>query len=132
MLCARPDGMMKDLDGQRPGRFQMALTLQKKLELAGALSKVQPQLQRLHIVEKPKQRHVLRNVILIGSTIAVGAVVAVAVCRRRACCGGAVAGNAGDAKASSPEQGTPEAEPHWDGPAIDADGSDDIGAQRPE
>jgi len=35
-------------------RFLMALTLQRKLELAGDVSRVQPLLQRLHIVEKPK------------------------------------------------------------------------------
>ena len=55
----------------------MALSLQKKLELAGDLAKVQPLLQRLHLVEKPKQRHRLRNVILVGALI--GAVAAVAL-----------------------------------------------------
>ena len=44
----------------------MALTLQRKLELAGALSKVQPQLQRLHLLPEPKKRHRKRNAILIG------------------------------------------------------------------
>ena len=42
----------------------MALTLQKKLELAGALSKVQPQLQRLHLLPEPKKSHRKRNILL--------------------------------------------------------------------
>jgi hypothetical protein len=87
----------------------MALTLQRKLELAGALSKVQPQLQRLHLVEKPKKRHLVRNAILVGSAIAACAVVAVAVCRRRGCCSGAVVASRGDAQAGSPEQNAPDA-----------------------
>ena len=61
----------------------MALTLQRKLELAGALSKVQPQLQRLHLLPEPKKRHRKRNAILIGSAIALAAVVAAGVLRRR-------------------------------------------------
>jgi hypothetical protein len=111
----------------------MALTFQRTLELAGVLSKVQPQLQRLHLVEKPKpkKRHLLRNVVLVGSTIAAGAVVAGVVCRRRGCCKGAAAGNGGDAQASSPEQNTPDAEPDREGPATDADGPRDIGAPGP-
>jgi hypothetical protein len=84
----------------------MALTLQRKLELAGDLSKVQPLLQRLHIVEKPKKRHRLRNVVLVGSTIAAGTVIAVVVCRRRGCCKGAVAANRGEA--GSPGQDAPD------------------------
>ena len=60
----------------------MAITLQRKLELAGALSKVQPELRRLHLVP-PKKRHRLRNAILLVSVVlAVGAVSA-AVLRRR-------------------------------------------------
>jgi hypothetical protein len=61
----------------------MALTLQRKLELAGALSKVQPQLQRLHLLPEPKKRHRKRNAILIGSAIALAAVVAAGAVRRR-------------------------------------------------
>ena len=61
----------------------IALTLQKKLELAGALSKVQPQLQRLHLLPQPTKSHRRRNVILIGSAIAVAAVVAAGMLRRR-------------------------------------------------
>ena len=61
----------------------MALTLQRKLELAGALSKVQPQLQRLHLLPEPKKRHQKRNAILIVSAIALAAVVAAGVLRRR-------------------------------------------------
>jgi hypothetical protein len=110
----------------------MALTFQRTLELSGVLSKVKPQLERLHLVEKSKKRHLLRNVVLVGSTIAAGAVVAVVVCRRRGCCNGAAAGNGGDAQASSPEQDTPPTpSPDSEGPATDADGSQDIGDPGP-
>ena len=85
----------------------MALTLQRKLELAGDLAKVQPVLQRLHLVEKPKKRHHVRNVILVTSVIGAVAVVAVAVCRRRCCHNGDVAGNGGYEQASSPTEETP-------------------------
>ena len=60
----------------------MALSLQRKLELAGDLAKVQPLLQRLHLVEKPKQSHRLRNGILVGALIAAVAAVALAMSRR--------------------------------------------------
>ena len=60
----------------------MALTVQWKLELAGDLAKVQPLLQRLHLVEKPKKRFGGRNVVLVIS--AIGAVTVVAVLWRRA------------------------------------------------
>ncbi len=82
----------------------MALTLQRKLELAGALSKVQPLLQRLHILEKPKHRR--RNRILVVSTIAAGAVVAAVAYRRRGCRADTVAAS-GDPQAGSPEQTEP-------------------------
>ena len=88
----------------------MALTLQRKLELAGDLSRVQPLLQRLHILEKPKKRHRVRNVILVSSAIGAGAVVLAVVCRRRGCRNGAVAGDGGYAQAGSPTQDTPDAE----------------------
>ena len=61
----------------------MALTLQRKLELAGALSKVQPQLQRLHLLPQPKKSHRRRNILLGGVAIAVAFVVAAGVLRRR-------------------------------------------------
>ncbi len=111
----------------------MALTLQRKLELAGALSKLQPQLRRLHIVEqpKPKKRHLPRTVILVGSAIAAGAVVAGVVCRRRGGCHRAVAASGGDAQASSPEQDTPDAAPDWGRQATNPEGSQTIGAPRP-
>ena len=48
----------------------MALTVQRKLELAGDLARVQPLLQRLHLVEKPKKRFGGRNVILVSGVIA--------------------------------------------------------------
>ena len=85
----------------------MALTLQRKLELAGDLAKAQPLLQRLHILVKPKKRHRVRNVILVTSAIGAGAVVVVAVCRRRCCHNGYVAGNGGYEQASSPTEETP-------------------------
>jgi hypothetical protein len=102
----------------------MALTLQRTLELGGALSKVQPQLQRLHIVKKPKKRHLLRNVALVGSTLAVGAVVAVVVLRGRSCRTKAVAGDGQGTQARGQE--TPEAEPDWEGLPIDVDAPHDI------
>jgi hypothetical protein len=75
----------------------MALTLQKKLELAGALSKVQPQLQRLHLLPEPKKRHRLRNAILLGGVaIAIGAVVVAGALRRRGGSGDAMAESDGD------------------------------------
>ena len=88
----------------------MALTLQRKLELAGDLAKVQPMLQRLHLVEKPKKRHHVRNVILVTSAIGAGAVVVVAVCRHRCCCNGDVARNEGFEQAGSPAEETPPPE----------------------
>jgi hypothetical protein len=69
----------------------MALSLQQKLVLAGTLSKVQPQLQRLHLVEKPKPRRRVRIAVLVGGMMAVGAVVAVVLFRRQGCGDGAVA-----------------------------------------
>ena len=88
----------------------MALTLQKKLELAGDLAKVQPLLQRLHLVEKPKQRHRVRNVILVTSAIGAVAVVVIAVRRSRCCRNGDVAGNGGFEQASSPTEESPPTE----------------------
>ena len=61
----------------------MALTLQRKLELAGALAKVQPELQRLHLLPARKKSHRLRNAILVGSVVVVGAALAAGVLRRR-------------------------------------------------
>ncbi len=61
----------------------MALTLQRKLELAGDLAKVQPTLRRLHLLRKPAKRHRLRNAILVTSAIGAGAVVLVVARRRR-------------------------------------------------
>ena len=62
----------------------MALTVQKKLELTGDLAKVQPLLQRLHLVEQPKKRFGGRGIILVVSVIgAIGAVTAVAGFWRR-------------------------------------------------
>ena len=108
----------------------MAFPVQRTLEFAGALSKVQPQLQRLHLVSKPKKRHRLRNVVLVGSVIAFGAVAAGVVFRRRGCCGSALAVNGGAAHASFPEQGTPDVDPDREHPASDP-GQQDFGATDP-
>lgn len=70
----------------------MALTLQRKLELAGDLAKVQPLLQRLRILEKPKKRHHLRNVVIVCSAVGAGAVVAIMARRRRGCHNATVGG----------------------------------------
>ena len=88
----------------------MALSLQRKLELAGELSKVQPLLQRLHLLEKPKRRHRVRNVILVSSAIGAGAVFLVAVSRRRARPNSAVTGDGGLAQTGSPTQDTSDTE----------------------
>jgi len=85
----------------------MALSLQKKLELAGHLAKVAPLLQRLHLVEKPKQRHRLRNVILVGTLIGAAAAVVVAMSSRRCRPDGAAVGNGGDAGAGPAAEETP-------------------------
>jgi hypothetical protein len=63
----------------------VAVTLQRKLELAGDLAKVQPLLQRLHLVKEPKKRFAVRNIILVSSVITALTLVlaAVAVRRRR-------------------------------------------------
>jgi len=94
----------------------MALTLQRKLELAGDLAKVQPLLQRLHVVKKPepKKRHLVRNVILVGSAIAVGAAVFALVFRRRGCQNSAVAGDGGYVQTGSTPQDAPAMEPQFD------------------
>jgi hypothetical protein len=63
----------------------MALSLQKKLELAGDLAKVQPLLLRLHLIEKPKKRHRLRSLIVAGGVIALVTVVAGVVFGRKRC-----------------------------------------------
>jgi hypothetical protein len=88
----------------------MALSLQRKLELAGDLAKVQPLLQRLHLVEKPRQRHRLRNVILVGALIAAVAAVALALSNRCSRPDGSAVGDGDDAGAgSAAEQAPPPA-----------------------
>jgi hypothetical protein len=104
----------------------MALTLQKTLELAGALSKVQPQLQRLHIVEKPKGRHLRRNAVLVGSAIAAGVVLAAVVCRQRGWCTHATAGAGEEVQVRSSEQTPPDAALDREGLATDVDAFQDI------
>jgi len=123
------------------------------LELAGDLPKVQPQLRKLHIVEKPKKRYALRNAVFVGGTIAallqrlrvvekpkkrhalrnavvVGTIagatlVAVVVWWRQGGCRGVEAGDQGDEQAGSAEPTTPDAEPDQS-PATDADAPQDI------
>jgi len=85
----------------------MALTLQRKLELAGDLSKVQPLLQRLHVVEKPKNRHRQRNVILACGAIGAGAACVFVARRRRGRRKDASAGSGGYAQADSPTEAIP-------------------------
>jgi hypothetical protein len=82
----------------------LAVTLQKKLELAGDLAKVQPLLQRLRIVEKPKERHGVRNVVLVSGVIGAVtlALAVVAVLRRRARLDAVIADEADYARADSP------------------------------
>jgi pimeloyl-ACP methyl ester carboxylesterase len=82
----------------------MALTLQKKLELAGDLARVLPLLRLLHILEKPKERHGVRNFVLVSSAIGVGAVASVAVLRRRGRLNGAVADDSDYSQADSPNE----------------------------
>ena len=82
----------------------MALTLQRKLELAGALSKVQPELRRLHLVP-PKKRHRLRNAFLFA-TVVVAVVAVAAVFRRR---GGGI--NPLAESEAEPQTGLSEVEP---------------------
>ena len=85
----------------------MALSLQRKLELAGDLAKVQPLLQRLHLMETPKQSHRLRNVILVGALIGAVAAVAFAIGSRRCRPGGSAVGDGDDAGAGSAAEETP-------------------------
>jgi hypothetical protein len=61
----------------------VGLSLQRKLELAGELAKVQPMLVRLRLIEKPKKRRPVRRLILAGSMIAVGTVIAAVVLGRK-------------------------------------------------
>ena len=84
----------------------MGLSLQRKLELAGDLAKVQPLLQRLHLVEKPKPRHRLRNVILAGALIGAVATVVVAMSSRRCRPGAAAVGNEDDSGVGSAAEET--------------------------
>ncbi len=63
----------------------MALSLQRELEVAGELARVQPLLLRLHLIEKPKKRRPERDLILAGGTIVVGTVVAAVVVGRGRC-----------------------------------------------
>ena len=81
-----------------------ALTLQKKLELAGYLSRVQPLMQLLHRLEKPKARHGVRSVFLVSSVIGVGVVAGVVVLRRRRRPNGAVTDDSDYSQADSPNE----------------------------
>jgi ubiquinone biosynthesis protein UbiJ len=96
------DGRTKNSIMAAQRRFLMALTLQKKLELAGDLAKVQPLLQLLRRLEKPKERHDVRSVILVS--IGVGVVAAVVVLRRRGHHNGAVADDSDYSQADSPNE----------------------------
>ena len=61
----------------------MALTLQRKLELAGDLAKVQPALQRLHIVAPKKRFGGFKVVIVVSVVGAVALAVAAVAVRKR-------------------------------------------------
>jgi hypothetical protein len=87
----------------------MALALQRKLELAGDLSKVQPLLQRLHLMEKPKKRHRVRSVMLVFGAIGAGAVVAIVASRRCRNRYDAVADSGVSAEPNSPTADIPAA-----------------------
>ena len=106
----------------------MAISLQRQLALASVFSKVESQLQRLHLLEtpKPKKRRFLRTGVLLVSTFAAGVVVAGVVCGRRGFSRGASAGNGGDTLSSSPEPHAPAAEP-----AINADEAQTTGIPTP-
>jgi hypothetical protein len=80
----------------------LALTLQRKLELAGDLAKVQPLLQRLLLMEKPKKRFGGRVVLVTSVVGAVTvALAAVAVLRRRGRLAGELVGDGDDPQADS-------------------------------
>lgn len=90
----------------------MALTLQRKLELAGDLAKVQPLLQRLHLLEPPRKRRRVRSAILALSVIGAAAALVIVLCRGR-CCGARETGaDTGFEQADSTtrETGTPAPE----------------------
>jgi len=83
----------------------VALTVQRKLELAGDLAKVQPLLQRLHLLEKPKKRFGGRDVILVSVIGFVALVLAaVAVRRRLRPLDGVVVGDGDEPQADSPNE----------------------------
>jgi hypothetical protein len=67
------------------GGHSVGLSLQRKLELAGELARVQPLLMRLHLIEKPKKRRPVRTLIVAGSVIALVTVVAAVVFGRKRC-----------------------------------------------
>ena len=85
----------------------MGLSLQRKLQLAGDLAKVQPMLVRLHLIEKPKKRRPVRTLIAIGSVIALVTVVAAVVFGRKRCQPSGPADIQGFAQ-SGPDVATPE------------------------
>jgi hypothetical protein len=99
------DGRTKDSIMAAQRRVLMALTPQKKLELAGDLARVQPLLQLLRRLEKPKHRHGVRSVILVS--IGVGALAAIAVLRRRGRLNDAVTDDSDYSQADSPNEDAP-------------------------
>ena len=88
----------------------MGLSLQRKLELAGELARVQPMLVRLHLIEKPKKRRPVRSLIVAGSVIALVTVVAAVVLGRKRCQTTTPGGLHGFAQSDAPESASaPEA-----------------------
>jgi hypothetical protein len=89
----------------------VAVTLQKKLELAGDLAKVQPLLQRLHLVEEPKRRFGGRVILLSGVIAVIALALAAVAVRRRRVLAVAVLAEEGDSLLSDfPAEDGPPAE----------------------
>lgn len=86
----------------------MGLSLQRKLELAGDLAKVQPMLVRLRLIEKPKKRRPVRSLVIAGSVIAVATIIAAVVFGRRRRCGTDAPGEVKGFAHTDPTDETPE------------------------
>jgi hypothetical protein len=110
----------------------MALKFRKWLELAWRLAKVESLLQRLHLVQRPKQRFLLRNVVLAGSMFAGAAVGAGVVCGRRSRSRGGSTANGTGGSADAPEEQTPATEHDRARAPSDADAPPDIGPCGPQ
>jgi hypothetical protein len=110
----------------------VALTFRRRFELAWVFSKVVSNLQRRHVLKKPKKRHLRRNVVVLGSAVAAGVVVAGVVCGRHGRSRGASPGNGAGAPPDAPEVPTPAAEPDRADPPTGTDGPPDIEPPGPQ